>query len=312
MKTYPFPEPVIIDAEVFTQLPERFRKSGEYSYWAEKNRGGNTVDSFLEGPSFDREGNLWFVDIPFGRIFRASPSGEVDLITEYDGQPNGLKIHRDGSIYVADYQNGILRLDPRTRELEPVLRDCDTEGFKGCNDLFFDQQGRLYFTDQGQTGLHDPSGRVFRWDGRRLDCLIDNVPSPNGLVFDYIEKNLMIAVTRANAVWRLPISSSGRVNKAGLFVQLSGGRAGPDGLALTDSNGLVVCQTGMGLVWVHDELGRPIAVIRSPLGLGTTNCAFGGESLGTLYITESDTGTILIANFPEHLNIHGKPMYSHT
>ena len=182
---------------------------------------------------------------------------------------------------------------------------------KGCNDLFFDQQGRLYFTDQGQTGLHDPAGRVFRWDGRRLDCLIDKVPSPNGLVFDYIEKNLMIAVTRANAVWRLPISSSGRVNKAGLFVQFSGGRAGPDGLALTDSNGLVVCQTGMGLVWVHDELGRPIAVIRSPRGLGTTNCAFGGESLEALYITESDTGTILIATFPEHLNIHGKPMYSH-
>ena len=81
------------------------------------------------------------------------------------------------------------------------------------------------------------------------------------------------------------MSPSGRVNKAGLFIQFSGGRAGPDGLALTSDGGVVVCQTGMGLVWVHDVLGRPIAVVRSPRGLGTTNCAFGGPELKTLYIT---------------------------
>ena len=37
--------------------------------------------------------------------------------------------------------------------------------------------------------------------------------------------------------WPLPLSPSGRVNKAGLFLQFSGGRAGPDGLALT-ANGV--------------------------------------------------------------------------
>ncbi len=312
MFTYPPPEPVIIDAEVFTELPSHLRRTGQFSYWAEKNRGGSAVDSFIEGPSFDRSGNLYFVDIPFGRVFRADPTGNIEQVADYDGQPNGLKIHSDGSIFLADYQNGIMRLDPSTGDVSHALRDCDTEGFKGCNDLFFDHRGHLYFTDQGQTGLHDPSGRVFRWDGASLDCLIDKVPSPNGLVFDLNEKVLLLAVTRANAIWRLPIASSGRVNKAGLFIQFSGGRAGPDGLALTDTNGLVVCQTGMGLVWVHDELGRAIAVVRSPLGLGTTNCAFGGENLDTLFITESDTGTILRAKFPPHLNIRGKPMFSHS
>ncbi|MCI5084447.1 MAG: SMP-30/gluconolactonase/LRE family protein, partial [Rhodovulum sp.] len=121
---------------------------------------------------------------------------------------------------------------------------------------------------------------------------------------------LFLAVTRANAVWRLPMSPSGRVNKAGLFIQFSGGRAGPDGLALTSSGGVVVCQTGMGLVWVHDVLGRPIAVVRSPCGLGTTNCAFGGPDGRTLFITESDSGSILRAEFPEHLGISGAAMYS--
>lgn len=310
--TYPFPEPVVLDAEVFTELPEHLRRTGVSSYWAERNRRGMAVDSFLEGPSFDRDGNLWFVDIPFGRIFRADPQGNISQITEYDGQPNGLKIHADGRIFIADFQNGIMVLDPATGQVSHALRDIDSEGFKGCNDLHFDSDGALYFTDQGQTGLQDPTGRVFRWqpDSGILTCLIDTVPSPNGLVLDLEEHVLYLAVTRANAVWRLPLSPSGRVNKAGLFLQFSGGRSGPDGLALTAQNGVVVCQTGMGLVWIHDALGRPIAVVRSPRGLGTTNCAFGGPELRSLFITESDTGTILKVDFAPELGISGAPMYS--
>lgn len=311
--TYPFPEPVIIDAEPFAELPAALRRPGVASYWADRNRRGKAVDSFIEGPSFDRAGNLYFVDIPFGRVFRANPAGEVSQIAEYDGQPNGLKIHRDGRIFIADYQNGIMRLDPGSGQVTPVLRDCDTEGFKGCNDLHFGTDGALYFTDQGQTGLQDPTGRVYRWRMERdeLTCLIDKVPSPNGLVLDINEHQLFLAVTRANAIWRLPLSPAGRVNKAGLFLQFSGGRAGPDGLALTSDNGVVVCQTGMGLVWVHDALGRAIAVIRSPRGLGTTNCAFGGRDGRTLYITESDSGTILRADLPPQLDICGVGLFSH-
>lgn len=310
--TYPFPEPIVIDAEVFTELPRTLRRPGIPSYWAERNRCGMAVDSFIEGPSFDQTGNLWFVDIPFGRIFRADPQGNIVQITEYDGQPNGLKIHANGHIFIADFQNGIMQLDPETGQVSAALRDCDTEGFKGCNDLHFGSDGVLYFTDQGQTGLQDPTGRVFRWEPENgaLTCLIDKAPSPNGLVLDLDEQVLYLAVTRANAVWRLPISPSGRVNKAGLFLQFSGGRAGPDGLALTADNGVVVCQTGMGLVWVHNALGQPVAVVRSPRGLGTTNCAFGGTDGRTLYITESDSGTILKAEFAPELGISGARMFS--
>ena len=310
--TYPFPEPVIIDAEVFTELPAALRRPDTPSYWAERNRRGNAVDSFLEGPSFDLAGNLYFTDIPFGRIFRATPDGVVAQIAEYDGQPNGLKIDAAGRIFIADFQNGIMQLDPDSGAVTPALRDCDTEGFKGCNDLHFGADGALYFTDQGQTGLQDPTGRVYRWEPEtgRITCLIDTVPSPNGLVLDLAEQVLFLAVTRANAVWRVPLAPSGRVNKAGLFLQFSGGRAGPDGLALTAQNGVVVCQTGMGLVWIHDALGRPVAVIRSPRGLGTTNCAFGGPDGRSLFITESDSGSILRATIPAELGISGAPMAS--
>ena len=89
-----------IEARRFTALPPRLRKKRRTA-WSDPNRQLAPVDSFLEGPSFDRKGNLWCVDIPFGRIFRISPKGEWDLVTQYDGWPNGLKFHKDGHAYIA-------------------------------------------------------------------------------------------------------------------------------------------------------------------------------------------------------------------
>lgn len=301
--------PQVVQADVFFRLPEAFRRPGQRSAWADANRAGAAVDCFLEGPSFDRAGNLYFVDIPFGRIFRLSPDGTLDLVVEYDGQPNGLKIHENGLIYIADYKNGIVRLDPGTGVLEFLLQDVNSERFKGCNDLYFGRDGTLYFTDQGQTGLHDPSGRVYRWHeaSGRLDCLLDNVPSPNGLVLSHDEKVLYLAVTRANAVWRVPLKADGSVAKVGLYQQLSGGRSGPDGLAMDEAGGLYVCHAGMGTVWAFDPLGRLTRVIETAEGLGTTNLAFGGPDGRSLFIIESDSGSVLRAE----METPGAPLYSH-
>ena len=94
-------------------MPDEFRVANTSPEWAAANKPGQQIDSFLEGPSFDVDGNLWITDIPYGRIFRISPDGDWTLVTQYDGWPNGLKIHRDDSIFLADYKNGILRLDPQ-------------------------------------------------------------------------------------------------------------------------------------------------------------------------------------------------------
>ena len=87
--------------------------------------------------------------------------------------------------------------------MQPVLTSRNSESFKGCNDLHIASNGDIYFTDQGQTGLHDPTGRVYRLSRPgRLDCLIDTGISPNGLVLDPAETVLFVAMTRDNAVWR--------------------------------------------------------------------------------------------------------------
>ena len=293
--------PQEIKAEVWTSLPEAFRIRDTSPDWAAANKPGRQIDSFLEGPSFDRDGNLWVTDIPYGRVFRISPAGEWELVVQYDGWPNGLKIHRDGRIFLADYRHGIMELDPKTGIVRPVVTHRHSEHFRGCNDLVFDSAGRLYFTDQGQSGMHMPNGRVYRYDldRDRLDLLLDNGPSPNGLVLNVAEDALYVAMTRGNAIWRLPLMQDGTVSKVGVFIQLSGGLSGPDGMALDTDGGLWVAHAGNSCVWGFSERGAPLARVVSRTGLTTTNIAFGGGDGRMLHITESDTGHILRARTPQ-------------
>ncbi len=302
-----FAAPPDIASEVFAELPEDLRRGDAPSEWKHWQPGEGRSHSLLEGPAFDREGNLWCVDVAFGRIFRVSREGRFEVVAEYDGEPNGLRIHRDGRIFIADYKHGIMQLDASTGRVEPFLTRYRLERFKGVNDLIFASNGDLYFTDQGLTGLHDPTGRLFRYkaDGE-LQCLLDNIPSPNGLVLNLDETQVFVGVTRANAVWRVPVLPDGSVVKVGTFIQLSGG-AGPDGLALDEEGNIIVCHVGLGSLWIFSAFGEPLYRIRSPRGRKTTNLAFGGADRRTLYIAEAESGCILTAQMP----VAGRVLYSH-
>lgn len=289
--------PQVESFEVWSPMPDRFRRA-ERSDWADANRGGAIADSFLEGPVFDRNGNLYVTDIPWGRVFRIAPDREWSLVAEYDGEPNGMKFLDDGRLLITDYKNGLMALDLASGTVTPYLARRNSERFKGVNDLIFDAQGNLYFTDQGQSGLHDPSGRLYRLrpDGQ-LDCLLDNVPSPNGVALSPDGKVLYLAVTRGNCVWRVPLMADGSVSKVSQFFT-SYGPSGPDGLAVDSEGNLLVCNPGLGFVWLLNHRAEPVKVWRSPKGMSTTNLALGGEDGRSLFCTESVSGTILVARAP--------------
>ena len=288
--------PRLIETKIFSAMPAELRRTGVRSDWADANRPGVPTDSFIEGPSFDAEGHLYIVDIPFGRIFRISPDGQWTLVIEYDGWPNGLKIDPKGRILVADYMHGIMELDAKAGRMLPILTARNSESFKGCNDLHLASNGEIYFTDQGQTGLHDPTGRVFRLaTSGRLDCLLDTGISPNGLVLDPGESVLFVAVTRDNAVWRLPFMKDGSVSKVGRFCSTFG-PSGPDGMTMDSAGRLFVGHASLGHVFVFAPNGELIARIKSCAGASCTNVAIGGANRDRLYITESATGTVLVAD----------------
>ncbi len=302
-----FAPPQVIETSVLAKIPERFWVSGRTSGRYGQRR------FYLEGPAISRDGVFYFTDVPWGRIFRIEPDGQVELFLEYDGEPNGMKIHKDGRLFVADNKNGILFIDPSTKKIEKFVSRVDNEGLRGPNDLVFSSNGDLYFTDQGQSDIRSPHGRVVRVEpSGRAEILLLNLPSPNGLVLSRDEKSLFVAQTKTNTIWKAPLETVpgcpfDRVDRTGLYIQLSGG-VGPDGMATDSVGNLVVAHTGLGVVWVFDPIGQPLYRINSCVpGLSTANVAYGGADHKTLHVVESSTGSILIAQMPTA----GMKLYSH-
>lgn len=98
-----YPPPPTIDAEVWLRIPDDKRCMGQDSEW----RGGfagSFKHIFLEGPVFDSVGNLFVVDIPYGRILKIDKDKNVSVACTWDGEPNGLVGTADGDLLVADYK----------------------------------------------------------------------------------------------------------------------------------------------------------------------------------------------------------------
>ena len=292
-----FSAPLSLTTDTAYELPSYLHESSAGNAWVDAHLNGRDIHSFLDAPCFDANGNLWLVDIPFGRIFRITPTGEWDLIVKYDGWPSGLSFHPDGRLIIADARHGLLALEVDERRIKPFLTHYLSQRFKGVNELVFARNGDCYFTDPGQAGLHDATGAVYRLQTNgSLQRLLDNVPSPNGLALNHDETMLYVAATLDNAVWRASLVDNG-VNKVGKFIQMTGGY-GPDGMVIDSDNNFFIAHVGLGAIWQFDKRGEPKYRIDSSRGDWTTHLAFDPGDPRTLFITEAQTGSVLKALLP--------------
>jgi hypothetical protein len=93
---------------------------------------------FLEGGSFDDQGNLWFVGIGSEWISYLQPDGKLVPVVNCNppaeiGQtcePQGTRFH-DGKLYLTTRHRGILVYDPQTKELKTLVYTWRNQLFKG-------------------------------------------------------------------------------------------------------------------------------------------------------------------------------------
>lgn len=287
-------QPAEVQAEIFSALPESYRQLG-HSEHSRNQKRGRSLDSFLEGPLV-RNGILYLTDIPYGRIFALDLSTrEWSLVVQYDGEPNGLAWHEDRQrILIADFKCGILELDLDNGKITTLMDRFNGERLKGPNDLVVARDGAIIFTDQGMSGLQDPSGRVYRiGTNGRVDVLLRNCPSPNGLVLDVDQTSLFVAMTRDNSIWLAPLYPDGSVQRTGRF-SCYFGVGGPDGMATDLEGNIFVAHSTLGTIFVHRKDGTlRTRILTGHVGQGTTNLTWGGDDGKLLYIVESESGSVL-------------------
>jgi gluconolactonase len=248
--------------------------------------------AFPEGPAFDRQNNLFVVNLGNGDITRASPDGTKSLFVNTGGKPNGERFHHDGTLWVADAgRKAILRIAPKG-EIEVIADQCDGRPFRGPNDLVFDREGNLYFTDPVDSNLENRIGCVyFIPRGGRPVRVDEGLAFPNGIALSHDERWLYYAETNTRRIHRAQRRPDGTLEPRSLFVQLPESGAGPDGIAFDEKGRLYVAHYGRGVI----EIVEPDGKISQELpagGQNPTNLAFGGPYRTSIYITEAETNCV--------------------
>jgi gluconolactonase len=255
---------------------------------------------FVEAPSFDRNGSLLFSEVRVGIVHRLDvdrAGGGTSETTVFhhvaSGWCNGTAFHPDGRLFLCDVGAGCIWSLTPDGEAHLFADRCTDDGapLRGPNDLVFDREGRLYFTDPRGSSLEEPTGSVYRAspDGR-VERLASGFAFPNGLALTPDESALIVAETRTQRLHEFEIRGDGTLGPRQLFCQLPADGAGPDGMAVAADGSLYVCHIGAGLL---DVVG-PDGQIRERIPTGgerPSNCAFRGTSL-YVTVTQDDAGAI--------------------
>jgi gluconolactonase len=258
-----------------------------------------------EGPAFDRNGNLFFVNWLTSSINRLDLDGNVTEFYNTGGIPAGLAFHPDGSLWVADEGDdihGLMRITPDGRA-EIVVNEYEGTPLNGANDLVIDRNGVVYFSDPWRSSAENPIGGFYRYspDGR-LEQIDTGLAFPNGVALNADESAVYLAETYRTRILRYQLNADGSMGSAEEW-GLTGDPPGPDGMAFDAEGNLYCAHHGGGRVDIFAPDGKRIGEIPIP-GAGVTNCAFGGPNRRTLVVTDVTTASLYTVQMP----IPGQPL----
>jgi lactonase len=282
-------------------------------------------DVALEGPAFDRDGNLIFVDIYGGRILRLSPDRQLSTVhAEQDLHPAGIAIHRDGRIFVAcvgtldangHFHNGsLIALDPDGGNRRTIVPPA--AGYI-VDDLVFDARGGIYFTDF-RGGSTDPGGGVHYVtpDLATVTPVLPNMCAANGVALSPDGKVLWATEYCLNRLHRIELAAPGVVARHGGTVPYHFIGRAPDSMRTDSAGNVYVAMNYQGRVLVFSPFGMPIGQILLPgreddLWLKSTSLALKPDSRELLIVSRDVVGGNGAMIFSARGPAPGFRMFSH-
>lgn len=255
--------------------------------------------TFAEGPAADDEGNVYFSDCPNNRIMLYRPGGTTLVWKEPSGRANGMNFDAQGRLVVCcDVKDGGARAVQRYEpdgQITTLASHYNGKRLNAPNDLCFDHQGRIYFTDPRygyRDDLEQECMGVYRieLDGS-LTRVIDDMQFPNGIAISADNRTLYVVDHNpeqggARTLVAYAIGADGRCRRGDVLHDF-GADAGGDGMVL-DVEGNIYLAAGAGEtagVYLFAPDGECYGLIRMPEIPG--NCTFGGPNLCTFYIAAS-------------------------
>jgi gluconolactonase len=267
---------------------------------------------FPEGPVVMADGSVIVVEIAASRVSRCW-NGRFEVVCEIGGGPNGAAIGPDGAIYVCN--NGgmkagkmeslsgpgsggrIERVDLATGKFERLLDSCDGIALEGPNDLVFDAEGQLWFTDLGKThsGIRTASGLFCCNPGSGAITAIDRNPvSYNGIGISPDGATIYVADTHQARLYRYARKIEAQ---RPTWVATAPGHVSFDSLAVTAAGNICVGTLRIGGITTITPAGA--TSFRAFDDRYVTNIAFGGADMQDAWLTFSTLGQLVKVRWDE-------------
>jgi gluconolactonase len=284
---------------------------------------------FPEGPVALTDGSVLVVEIAARRLTRVLPNGELKIIADVGGGPNGAAMGPDGYCYVCNnggfswrtdngftrptgeadnYKGGcIQRINLTTGKVETLYTHCDGVLLHGPNDIVFDAQGGFWFTDFGKKfadRLMHGALYYARSDGTFIRRVAFPVLTPNGIGLSPDGRTLYVAETEPSRLWSYPLIGPGELElqpfpspNGGRLVHGLPGYQRFDSLAVEECGNVCVATLVRGGISVFSPSGALLEFHEAPESY-CTNICFGGPDMHTAYITLSGYGHLFEARWP--------------
>jgi len=281
---------------------------------------------FPEGPVAMADGSVVLVEIAAGRITRVRPDGSTETVAEPGGGPNGAAVGPDGALYVtnnggcfdwreamgltfpgnpppASYGgNGSLqRVDLATGEVTVLFDACGGNPLRAPNDLVFDADGGIWFTDHGVRAGRTSDLTGLYWvspDRSTITEAVFPLDAPNGVGLSPDGATVYAAETHTGRLWAWDVTGPGVASGEyplgpghGRLVGDPGGHRLFDSLAVDGDGWICVATLGTspGITSFSPD-GAEVDHVPLPDPL-VTNICFAAD--GTAYATLSGTGQLV-------------------
>jgi sugar lactone lactonase YvrE len=240
-----------------------------------------------EGPIWDEQGYLWWVDIKGPALLRYRP---------HDGavrrwplpEPVGAAAQRaNGEGMLLALQSGFAFFDPETGALTRLFDPEPENRQNRMNDAKCDAAGR-FWAGSMHDPEQDPTGHLFRLDP---DLDLRRFPMgfvvTNGPAWSIDGRTFYFNDSAARDIWAYDFDmQQGRLGPRRLFAQFAPEEGHPDGQCVDAEDHLWTCHWNGGRITRRRPDGSVERTLELPVPL-VTSCCFGDEDLSTLYVTSA-------------------------
>ncbi len=251
---------------------------------AEDFTAENLFSTNIEGPAFDKNGQLYVVNYQHdGTIGKVAPDGTCSMFIELpEGSiANCILFDKKDNMFLPDFTgHNVLHVDMQTKKVSIF---CHEPRMYSPNDLCMNRNGQIFASDPNwQTNV----GQLWRIDRDGKPLLLEqNMGTTNGIELSPDEKTLYVNESIQLKVWKYDVDENGNISGKKLFYTFDD--YGLDGMKCDKKGNLYIARWGKGTIVIVSPQGKFIREI--PLkGKKCSNLVFGGKEGRTIFVTLQD------------------------